>query len=833
MVAVCGESGSGKSVLVQAATTAGPALRQLRGNCDPLRTPRPLGPFRDVARVAGLSQVIRTDEAAFLDVCEDVYEGLRSTPTVLVIEDLHWVDAASVDVLRFLVRRLDVMPLAIVVTYRDDEVTTGHPARALLGDLARSAEADTLRLAPLSEAAVARLVSSTRLDPHRVHALTGGNPYFVREVADEPDLPLPSSIRDAILARTADLAPADLEVLQLVAAAPDRLDDRLLPALDVDLPTLRRIDATGLIVRSRGGLAFRHELARQALESTVPPGGAPSLHARVLGALERVEPAEPAVLTHHAVEARDAERAARYAQLAAAEAIRSGAHSEAAAFLTVALENLPDAGPAEHADLLARLSFQQYMTGRLSLAISTIRTSYPLWQRASDPAGLARAHESCAIYEYYAARRREAERQAGEAARIASDAGADGALGETSATRGYLAYMRNDFDQAEAFLTEAGRIADQEGRGPLRLRASLFLTVARLADGDGLAREQLAAHVDTARSQEWDELASTGYSHLATLDVEQRRYRSAEHVLEHSIPFATERDIPICRQWQTAVRSRAHLAQGLWNAAQEDADEVLDGAGMILSHLWPHLVTGLIALRRRGPEAATDAIEAAWELTQQLDEPLRRLPVYSALAELMWMTDRPDSRVTQDAVAELFEATDTRGLDWARGDLAVWLRRLDLLAQVPEAVAEPFALSLHGQASAAAAWWSRAGEPYTEAMALWDAPDPDTRGRAVELLDQLGAAATADRLRVELRRDGVLRVPVRPRESTRGNPSGLTNRQLDVAKLLARGFTNAEIATRLYISPKTTDHHVSAVLAKLGLPTRRAVAVRAGELGLG
>jgi DNA-binding NarL/FixJ family response regulator len=102
----------------------------------------------------------------------------------------------------------------------------------------------------------------------------------------------------------------------------------------------------------------------------------------------------------------------------------------------------------------------------------------------------------------------------------------------------------------------------------------------------------------------------------------------------------------------------------------------------------------------------------------------------------------------------------------------------------------------------------------------------------VERLELHGAVALADRIRRILRDEGVVQLPPRPRASTRANPAGLTNRQLDVAKLVARGLTNAEIADRLFISPKTTDHHVSAVLTKLGIPSRRAVIVQASELGL-
>jgi DNA-binding NarL/FixJ family response regulator len=117
-------------------------------------------------------------------------------------------------------------------------------------------------------------------------------------------------------------------------------------------------------------------------------------------------------------------------------------------------------------------------------------------------------------------------------------------------------------------------------------------------------------------------------------------------------------------------------------------------------------------------------------------------------------------------------------------------------------------------------------------MVLSEAVNPGAQSRGIGMLDMLGATSTADRIRLDLRRSGVAQLPPRPRSTTQANPAGLTNRQLDVAKLVARGLTNAEIADRLFISPKTADHHVSAVLAKLGMPTRRTVIAQAGDLGL-
>lgn len=171
----------------------------LRGSCDPLRTPRPLGPFRDLAAVTGLGGLLPGEDVLLSEVCEQMYDALRGRPTVLVVEDLHWVDAASVDVLRFLARRVDSMPLALLVSYRDHEIGPRHSARPLLGDFARLDGLSTLALRPLSPDGVRGLLAGTALEPARVHALTGGNPFFVTEVAKNPDRPMPTSVRDAVL----------------------------------------------------------------------------------------------------------------------------------------------------------------------------------------------------------------------------------------------------------------------------------------------------------------------------------------------------------------------------------------------------------------------------------------------------------------------------------------------------------------------------------------------------------------------------------------------------------------------------------------------------------
>ncbi|TXL61455.1 helix-turn-helix transcriptional regulator [Aeromicrobium terrae] len=831
VVAVTGDAGVGKSVLT-AAAVADAAVRVLWSGCDPLSTPRPLGPFRDVAADLGLGDLTQ-DVGQLAEVCEQIYAALRDTPTVLVVEDLHWADAASVEVLRFLARRVETIPLALLVTTRDHEVGAAHPARGFLGDVARLESCERLPLPTLSREAVTTLVGETSLDPGRVHVLTGGNPFFVTEIAKQPDRPLPVSVRDAVLARIADISAADVETLHLVAAAPERIDDRLLPALGVDLPTLQRLDATGLLAPAGGGVGFRHELARLAVESTIPPGGAAPLHRRLLDAHEEVGIRDPAVLTHHAVGAGDAGRAVTYATAAGEQAMKAGSHTDAAAFFETALHHLDGSeDDLVRAELQQKLGFEQYLSSRLPEAIGNIEATFPLWSAAGDFTGLASAHDSVAVLEYYNGRRQEAESHADRAADVATEAGARRIYAGSRVTRAYLAAQRNEFDVALAACADAAEVAEATGDAALAVRAGMFDAIVKLAQGDVEQRTAVSKAIATARERGLDELASTGFSNLVYHDVEHRRLRDASQVLELALPFAAERDIPICSHWQTGVRSRLHLLRGRWDAALEDAEVVLNQRGMPLGTMWPFLVSSLVPLRRGVEPTVDEPLEAAWRLAESLDEPVRRLPLLAALAEHGWMTGEVDERVSGLAVDELTRLGDTAGAGWALGDLAAWVQRLGLAFQRPSELAEPYRLSLDGKHAEAAQWWHDAGDPFAEALALGDATDPELRIRGVELLDGLGATATADRRRVDMRADGIDGVPARPRESTRANPGGLTNRQLEVARLMARGLTNAEISAQLFISPKTTDHHVSAVLTKLGVSSRRDVMLQSEELAL-
>jgi len=826
VIAITGDAGAGKSSLVRVAASRLEPARIVTGACDPLSTPRPLGPVRDILRDLRNHTGREELPGGLAEVCEALFTALGEQPTVMVVEDAQWMDEGSVDALRFIVRRIGALSVLVLLTYRD-EIGAGHPLRALLGDLARADRASTLTVRPLSEAAVAQLLEGSHLQADRVWRVTGGNAFFVTEIARRPDEQVPSTVRDAVLASAGGLSAGDLETLQLIACAPHGIDAQLLETLQVDVPALRRLEETGLLVRTGRGVGFRHELARLALEDSAPPGASPALHARLLAALEAKNSREWAVLTHHAVAAGAPPRTAVFALAAADEAIQGGAHLEAVAFLSRALEHF--SGPAgERASILERLAFEQYMVNELGGALASISGAMSLWTSAGDLAGLSAAHARLATFMYYSALRAEAERQATLGVERAREANDDAQYGLALAIQAFLEYRRNDLDATRDALAIAEPIAERTGVAILARQCALIRNAVSLLLGNAGERAALVANIDAAISESFDELASMGFTNLAGIDVEQRRFRDAEELLDRSIPFVVERGITLCQATQMSVRSCMQLLRGRWQAALEDAHTVLDAEWAPIARFWPHLAIGVLAIRRG---ETSENLHDAWRLACDLDEPFLRLPLLSALAERAWLTGEDDSRLAE-AASNLAGLARIPGLEWSLGELATWLHRLGLAVPMDLPVAQPYRLMLEGRAREAANLWRRSGAPYDEAMALLWSDDHDDQVAAITTFDAMGATVTADRARQELRSRGVTNLPARPRNTTRSNPAGLTNRQLEVARLVAVGMTNAELARRLYISEKTADHHVSAILGKLGMGSRREAPRRAAEFGL-
>ena len=830
---ISGESGAGKSSLVHAfVETVPPDATVLWGMCDPLTTPRPLGPLHDIADQLDSSVVeLVARGAPSQEIFGAVFDALGVRRVVLVIDDLQWADDATLDLFRFLLRRIGLTRTLLIGVVRTDDVGQSRSLQRLLGEGARSEDCSRLDVGPLSIAGVTSMIGDRGIDPQRVHELTGGNAFFVTEVLSQGGEEPPSSVRDAVMARTVDLDDEARSVLDLMACAPEGIGDRLLPGLGVGLGALRALDAVGFIGRTRRGVGFRHEICRRVIADAIPPGGAVGLHLRILEAIEGQPSPDPAVLVHHALAVGDADRVFTFGSRAGRLAVRSGAHTEACAFFESALVHGGPRSVVDEAELLELLATELYLVDRLEDSIEAGERALSLHVQLGDLASVSRDHQSLSVFHWYNANPVVANEHAGRAVAVLDGTQHRRQLGHALALQAYLALQRSDWEQARALTDAARAIALEENDEHLRARLDLIDSLEALVDGDLEARSRLLALLG-AGSPLLKDVNSTGYSNLAYLEVEQRRFTAAAEVLAIGLPLTIEPDIPICHVWQMGARSRLHLMQGGWSEAAADAEAVLGVRSAPLARTWPHIVRGLVLLRRGHPGADAE-LEEAWRLASRFGEPLRLLPATSALVERAWLTGVADSRVVE--AVDILKEVEGPDLGWSVGELAVWLRRLGRPVELGahhDRLNAPHALDLADDAEAAAAAWQALSSPYDQALSLYDSHEPDVAVTSVPILDGLGAEAVASKVRFDLRTRGISKVPSVQRASTRANPAGLTARQVEVLQLLEQGLTNAELAERLFISPKTADHHVSAILPKLHASSRREAVRNGRALGI-
>ncbi len=829
---VTGEAGIGKTSLIRAfAREAGERARILLSACDDLMAPRTLGPLRDAALGGDgpLAAALADGEPA-----EDVFTALleelaAEPPTVLVVEDLHWSDDATLDVLAYVARRVEAAGALLVLTYRDDEVDPGHPLQRLLGVLA-SCPVHRLELAALSPEAVRRLSAGTGADAEAVHRITRGNPFFVTEALASPRDAVPATVMETVLARIGRLGDDCRQALDQLSVVPSHVSlDLAAELLGSRIDALAEAEPAGVIDVRPDSLAFRHELTRRAIERSLPTLRRRSLNAAVVAALRAQPRPEPARVMHHAVEASDVETILAVGPSAAREAERAGSHRQALAHHESMRPHLHRVPARERAALLDGYGWELYNAHRFRDAVAAGREAAGLYEQLEDPVALGECLVRTSRHLFMAGETDEAERCALRALAILEPAGDEAALAHASLYTGAILALTDDPARAERLLERARELAELSGRPDLSALSLNYLGIARTELGDPSGRALLRRSVEVAIAERRHEYAARGYCNLAEMLGRGGRLDELAAVVDEGLRFARERGF-----WSHAYNLEVHrcvvlVRRGSLGEAESGLRELVEGVddpGMLYAYSVPWL--GRV-LARRGDPAAGEMLAAAWE--HALRQRLLLGLAYSGLAsvEWAWLADEPE--VARRVAGELLPRTaHPGGAPW-RAELLRYLARAGLHAEPFEGCPEPWAAGLRGDWRDAARGWAAAGHPYEQALELVGSDEPEPTVEGLRILDALGATAAADRARERLRAMGT-RVPRGPRPATRANPAGLTDRQLAVLGLVSEGMTNAQIADRLTVSVRTVDHHVAAVLGKLGVRSRREAAAAAHERGM-
>lgn len=832
---VAGEAGIGKTSLVERFEEQhrGQA-RFLWGACDALLTPRPLGPLYDIAaQLSGdlLSLLERNAPRPriFSALLAEVPPARR--PSVVVIEDVHWADEATLDLIKFLGRRITRTSALLILTYRDDEVGPRHPLRLLLGDLP-AGTISRVTVAPLSEAAVEVLARRAGHPAAGVYAVTGGNPFFVTEVLASAAPGVPPTVRDAVLARAERLSPRARSVLDAAAVIGARAEPWLLRAVvGDDTAPVEEAVSRGLLRSIEGGFAFRHELARQAILDAIPPATARALHHAVLDAL-RSSPAggdDPARLAHHAEAAGDGQAVLRYAPEAGDRAVALGAHREAAAQYARALRFAHALEPARRARLLERYAQEASVLDQLAESIEARRCAVELFRAAGEPLKAGANMARLASHLVSAGRNAEGERLSRQAIELLETLPPGPELVTAYRIQAGLRMLNRDTREAVAWGERALALATAMGTPEEIAAIHNAIGSALLTAGVDEGRRHLELSRALAQEAGLDPAVALAYLNLGSALGEQHRFHEAEEALAAGIAYAAERDLDNMRNYMVAWQALVHLYLGRWNEAAEEASDVLRRpATSAIARIMALVALGRLRARRGDPDAMSPLGEAL-ALAQQTATLQRVAPVRAARAEAAWLAGRSETVLLEARAA--FDLAAQHDHAWFIGELGFWRWRVGDLAAPPPGSARPFRLQMEGDWQAAADAWAQMGCPYEQARALADGDDEAAR-RAVTIFDHLGARPAAELVRRQLRARGVRSIPRGPRAVTRRNPAGLTARELEILALLGEGLQNAEIASRLVLSPKTVDHHVSAVLAKLEARSRAEAVAAAYRLGI-
>ena len=821
LVFVSGDAGIGKSALVRI-FTAQSGRRALMGACDGLRTPRPLGPFIDM----GIER--DSARAVFDALVEEARPGLT-----LVVEDVHWADEATLDVIGLLGRRVEQLGALVVVTYRTDELPRAHPLRIVLGDLATAPGIVRVHLEPLSSDAVAALAAPHAVDAGDLYAKTAGNPFFVTEVLEGGAQAVPTTIRDAVLARAARLSPSARDLLDAVAVVPQHLELWLLGAIAPgSRDSLDECLGSGMLRSEKQAVAFRHELARIAVEESINAHTRADLHRRALAALREPPMGRPDLsrLAHHADAAGDAEAVLELAPAAGARAAAAGAHREAAEHYARTLRYAGDLPAAERADLLLRYSYECYVTGRFDEALTAGRTACELRHELGDLIAEGDALRAQSRLLRFVGRTEEAARAGREAVAILEPLGPSHELAMAYANMSHIAVTADDATATLEWGGRARKLAESSGDVEALVYALTNIGIVEFLAGrpEGVAMIEQSARL--ARDAELDEHAGRALLNLVWWPLRQREYELATRHVGQGLAYCDEHGLDLWRLFFVACRSRLELDGGSWTEAGESAALVLrDPRTWPVPRVFALSVLGLVRARRGDPSVA-EPLEEAHALAEPTGELQRIGPVAAARAEAAWL-DGDDAAVI-DVTRPALELALRRAAWWVVGDLMRWRRLAGARDPVPPDVPPPYAAELSGDSQRAAELWTGLGCRYDAAIALAGAEDEDTLRQALDELQQLGGRPAAAVVAARLRDRGVRGLARGPRPSTRENPAGLTARELEVLALVAEGLRNAEIAARLVLSERTVHHHVSAILRKLAVKTRTEASAEAVRLGL-
>lgn len=836
-VLLAGEAGIGKTSLIKAFSK----LKRndcniYQGTCDSLFTPRPLAPVYDI--IGQINNELWPNGDGAVDrvkMFSKLFNELRNQdqPTLVIFEDIHWADEATLDFIKFFARRIAQIRCLFIVSYRDNEVNAQHSLRHVFGQLPPDSFT-TLQLLPLSRAAVEALAAEKGYNGEDVYSITGGNPFYVNEILASYSPGIPENVKDSILALYNTLDDKTKRVWSTLSVIPAGFEIAYLKKMEPGYETaIENCLLAKIIILDNGVIFFKHELYRRTVEASLSPVLRVALNKRILdlflGDFERNQEIERII--HHAKNANEYRLVMKYAPLAAGQAAAVGSHMESARLYHMAITSY-DGGDK---DVLAKLyefyAYECYLTNQLKDAIAYQGKLLAIRQEQGNKEQTGDSLRFLSRLWWFEGNRRQAEYYAYRAIAVLGEHGSSKAAAMAFSNMSQLK-MLSDQNALSIFWGEkaialAKELKDDETLShALNNVGSAYLQMpASKEKGIDLMMKSL----EIALKNSYHEHAARAYVNLVVNNIILKDYEFAEKAIEEGIQYCMERDLDPWAAYLLSYKARLLLETGNWEQAYTIADKLLANKSYTSIVIIPALTVVAAIKMRRGDTGALPLLQEAARLAFEAMELQRIIPVLAALLEYEWLTGERfvEKEMLESAVNLL---TDTEAEHYKQ-EFDFWLSKI----QHANYNAKVFygAYSMH-DAKAKAEGAAQTGQPgcrYAQAIKLFDGGMADKK-MAINIIHSLGAKRVYEKMKAEMRTSGIKNIPRGMRRSTLENPANLTRRELDILFLLKEGLQNKEIAERLFIAAKTVDHHISSILFKLDAKSRAKAVTEAIRLAI-
>jgi len=833
---VMGEAGIGKTSLVKAflKKTEDESIQYI-GACDSLFTPRPLGPLYDLALQINENWIneihsVSSRAELFSRFVQELIQ--KQKPVVIVFEDIHWADEATLDFVKFLARRISRLKCLFILTLRDDEINQQYSLRNVFSDLAP----DTftrLVLTPLSKQAVQKLADEKGYDGEDVYSISGGNPFYVNEILASYSLGVPDSVKDSILCFYNRLEDETKKVLQFLSVIPHGLELIRLYKIDPSFhQAIESCIANKILVIKNNKILFKHELYRRTIEASLSPFKRIALNKSVLDFFLRSfeEKGEIEKIVHYAKNANENKLVVKYAPLAARQAAAVGAHIEASKLFYTAIEYFEENDMDQLVKLYEDYAYECYLTNQLQDAIIYQGKALKVWEEKNEIERLGNSLRLFSRLWWFDGNRQKAESFAGKAIDVLNRQPSSKAKAMAYSNMSQLKMLADQTGECifwgEKAMTIARDVNDEETlvHAMINMGSALMVTRSSTQKGVALLKEGL----DISLKNSYHEHAARAYTAMGSNFVTIKDYSFAKQTLDEGINYCEERDIDSLKLYMLGWKARLNLETGNWDEAYAIAGNLLKK-----ENLPPVIKIGALTVVatikiRRGEQDPLPLLLEAKKLAFVTTELQRIIPAMIALLEYEWTSGK--RCIEPEVLHETMNMFLHLGIISKKCRFFFWLNKMrDHYPQLKEKCANVLnnGNTVHEEADS----WEQLGCPYEQALSLFEGGEDDKR-RSLLIIQQLGADAIYEKLKMDMRSSGIKKIPRGLRGSTKANPAQLTNRELDVLQLLKKGIQNKEIAEALFISPKTVDHHISSILFKLDVNSRSKAVNEAARLGI-